>query len=44
MMFDDTTKAYVQKRTAAGQSRRAIIRSLKRYIARSLFRKLAKMS
>jgi transposase len=37
---DDTTKAYVEKRTAAGQSMREIRRSLKRYIARSLYKQL----
>jgi len=37
---DDTTKAYVEKRTAAGQSVREIRRSLKRYIARSLYKQL----
>ncbi len=37
---DDRTKAYVQKRTADGQSTREIRRSLKRYIARSLFKQL----
>jgi transposase len=37
---DDATKAYVAKRTAEGQSKREIRRSLKRYIARSLFKQL----
>lgn len=37
---DATTQAYVAKRTAAGHTRREILRSLKRYLARSLFRKM----
>jgi transposase len=40
MRYDDVTKAYVAKRTAAGQSSREIRRSLKRYIARSLYKQL----
>lgn len=40
MRYDDATKAYVAKRTAEGQSTREIRRSLKRYIARSLFKQL----
>ncbi len=44
MLTDEATQAYVAKRTAQGQSRRRIIRSLKRYIARTLFRKLASNS
>jgi transposase len=38
--YDDATKAYVAKRTAGGQSMREIRRSLKRYIARSLYKQL----
>jgi transposase len=40
MRYDDTTKAYVAKRTAEGQSIREIRRSLKRYIARGLYKQL----
>lgn len=40
MQRDDVTKAYVEKRTAEGQSIREIKRSLKRYIARSLYKQL----
>jgi transposase len=40
MQHDDATKAYVEKRTAEGQSLREIRRSLKRYIARSLYKQL----
>ena len=40
MLHDDNTKAYVAKRTANGQSTREIRRSLKRYIARSLYKQL----
>lgn len=40
MLHDDITKAYVAKRTANGQSMREIRRSLKRYIARSLYKQL----
>jgi transposase len=37
---DPETRAYVQRRTAEGKSRREIRRALKRYIARQLFRRL----
>lgn len=40
MRCDDATIAYVDKRTRDGLSRRDIRRSLKRYIARSLYKKL----
>jgi transposase len=40
MRYDDTTKAYVVKRTADGQSMREIRRTLKRYIARRLYKQL----
>lgn len=40
MRYDDTTKTYVEKRTAEGKSVREIRRSLKRYVARSLFKRL----
>jgi len=35
---DERTRAYVAKRTAEGRSKREIIRCLKRYIARELYR------
>lgn len=44
MLTHQPTRDYVAKRTLEGQSRREILRSLKRYIARSLFRQLAAMS
>lgn len=40
MRYDDATKAYVVKRTAEGQSKAEIRRSLKRYIARRLYKRL----
>lgn len=40
MRVDEATKAYVAKRTADGQSMREIKRSLKRYIARRLYKQL----
>ncbi len=40
MRVDTTTKVYVKKRLEQGLSQRDIRRSLKRYIARSLYRKL----
>lgn len=40
MRFDETTKRYVEKRTAQGLSYREIKRALKRYLARSIFRQL----
>lgn len=40
MRTDENTIAYVEKRTKDGMSIRDIRRSLKRYVARSLFRKL----
>lgn len=40
MKFDSDTKAYVARRTEQGQSTREIKRSLKRYIARGLYKQL----
>jgi transposase len=40
MRTDEATKAYVEKRTAGGQSGREIRRCLKRYIARALYKQL----
>ena len=38
MVHDPRTRAYVARRTAEGRSKREIIRSLKRYVARELYR------
>ena len=38
MVFAARTRAYVARRTAEGRSKRDIIRSLKRYVARELYR------
>jgi transposase len=40
MGHDSTTRAYVARRTAEGRTKREIMRSLKRYIARQLYRTL----
>lgn len=40
MSVDPRTKAYVERRTAEGKSKREIIRCLKRYVAREVFRAL----
>lgn len=40
MGHDEATKKYVEKRTAEGLSPKEIKRILKRYIARSIYRKL----
>ena len=40
MMTDATTKAYVERRTNEGKTRREIHRCLKRFIARSIYRSL----
>ncbi len=38
MVHDPRTRAYVARRTTEGRSKREIIRSLKRYVARELYR------
>lgn len=38
MRCDEPTKAYIAKRTAQGRTKKEIMRSLKRYITRQLFR------
>jgi len=43
MIHDQTTKEYVDRRTAEGFSYREIKRVLKRYLARSIFRQLEKI-
>lgn len=40
LRYDDTTRAYAQRRRAEGKTDREIRRCLKRYIARQLFRQL----
>jgi transposase len=40
MIWDPTTKAYVARRIAEGKSEREIVRCLKRYVAREVFRLL----
>ncbi len=44
MSRDERTRAYVAKRTAEGKSKKEIIRCLKRYIAREIYRILASPS
>lgn len=43
MRFDETTKKFVERRTAEGLSYRDIKRVLKRYLARTLFRQLQQL-
>ena len=38
MRYHEPTKAYAAKRTAQGLSKREIIRCLKRYVAREVYR------
>ncbi len=40
MSWDERTREYVARRTAEGKSRREILRCLKRYIAREVYRVL----
>ncbi|MGH7692358.1 MAG: IS110 family transposase [Candidatus Dormibacteria bacterium] len=40
MTFDPATRAYVARRSAEGRSKREIIRMLKRYVARQVYRHL----
>jgi transposase len=40
MNIDQKTKAYVTKRTEEGKSKREIMRSLKRYVAREIYRQI----
>ena len=42
MGWDPATRTYVTRRTAAGLSKAEIIRCLKRYLARELYRLLVK--
>ena len=40
MVHEPRTRSYVERRTWEGRSKREIIRSLKRYVARELYRHL----
>jgi transposase len=44
MSCDERTRRYVAKRTAEGKSKKEIIRCLKRYIAREIYRVLSSLS
>jgi transposase len=44
MSCDKRTRAYVERRTKEGKSKKEIIRCLKRYIARVVYRILASLS
>ena len=44
MSRDERTRSYVAKRTAEGKSKKEIIRCLKRYIAREIYRILSSLS
>jgi transposase len=44
MSRDDRTRTYVAKRTTEGKTEKQIIRCLKRYIAREVYRILASLS
>jgi len=43
MVHDPATRSYVERRTREGRSKREIIRSLKRYLARQLYRHLLRL-
>ena len=38
MSWDERTREYVSRRTAEGKSKREILRCLKRYVAREVYR------
>lgn len=38
LRWDERTRAYLERRTAEGKTKREVIRCLKRYVARELFR------
>jgi len=44
MQRDSRTRAYIAGRTAEGLSKKDIMRCLKRYIARDLYRELIKIT
>ena len=43
MVIEPRTRAYAARRTAEGRSKREIIRALKRYVARELYRCLPRL-
>jgi transposase len=44
MSHDERTRTYVARRTKEGKTKKEIIRCLKRYIAREVYRILASLS
>ena len=40
MSWDERTRGYVARRTAEGKSKREIVRCLKRFVAREIYRRL----
>lgn len=44
LTWDERTRAYMARRTAEGKSKREVIRCLKRYVARELYREILKIS
>ena len=44
MVSDPDTRAYVERRTKEGKSKREIMRCLRRYVARELFPLVAKIT
>lgn len=44
MSREERTRSYVAKRTAEGKTKKEIIRCLKRYIAREIYRVLSSIS
>jgi transposase len=44
LTWDDRTRTYMARRTAEGKSKREVIRCLKRYVARELYREIRKIS
>jgi transposase len=40
MSWDERTRGYVARRTAEGKSKREIVRCLKRFVAREIYRTL----
>ena len=44
LAWDERTRTYMARRTAEGKSKREVIRCLKRYVARELYREIRKIS
>jgi hypothetical protein len=44
MSREERTRSYVAKRTAEGKTKKEIIRCLKRYLAREIYRVLSSLS